>query len=69
MREIKEKWKNKLKSSKFLECVFKIVSRIPFNNKIRFSGQNNILRNNGGRFIKHRYPLLEITIKLLLIQW
>ncbi len=48
MREIKEKLKNKLKSSKFLECVFKIVSRIPFNNKIRFSGQNNILRNNGG---------------------
>ena len=38
MREIKEKLKNKLKSSKFLECVFKIVSRNPFNNKIRFSG-------------------------------
>ena len=48
MREIKEKLKEKLKSSKILECMFKIWSRVPFNNKIRFCGQNNILKNNGG---------------------
>lgn len=66
MREIKEKLKNKLKSSKFLECVFKIVSRIPFNNKIRFSGQNNILRNNGGAIYKTQISVVGNNNKIII---
>lgn len=66
MRKIIEKLKEKLKSSKTLECMFKIWSRLPLNNKIQFGGQNNILKNNGGVLHKTYISIIGDNNKIII---
>lgn len=60
--------KERLKTSKVISIILLILTKVPFNNKIKFRGKNNKLVNEGGGVFKSKIEIIGDNNTILIEQ-